>query len=105
MSKRRFFPTKHSKNSKGEKGTLNFDCFVCLVGNHSCPFFSVARDEAALSSAWGAPRNPTRLDHINCDLGNLVLTQLGPHFMLQMRRVHSIWKVQQKYHASLILVK
>ena len=49
--------------------------------------------------------NQARLHHINCDLGNLVLTQLGPHFMFQTRRVHSSWEVQEKYHASFVLVK
>jgi len=46
-----------------------------------------------------------RLHQINSDLGNVVLAQLGSHFMLQARWVHPIWKVEQKYHSSFVLVK
>ena len=53
----------------------------------------------------GQSVNQARLHHINIDLGNMVLMQLSPHFMLQTRWVHSIWEVQEKYHASFVLVK
>jgi hypothetical protein len=53
----------------------------------------------------GQSMNQPRLHYVNVDLGNLVLTQLGPHFMLQSRWVHSTWEVQEKYHASFVLVK
>ena len=53
----------------------------------------------------GQSVNQARLHHVNIDLGNMVLMQLSPHFMLQTRWVHSIWEVQEKYHASFVLVK
>jgi hypothetical protein len=37
MSKRRFLPTKHSKNSKGEEGTLNFRLFRVFSGQSFFP--------------------------------------------------------------------
>jgi hypothetical protein len=30
MSKRRFLPTKHSKNSKGEEGDSEFSIIACV---------------------------------------------------------------------------
>ena len=54
--------------------------------------------------AWQSV-NQACLHHVNCDLGNLVLTQLGPHFVLQTRWVHPIWEVQEKYHLPFVLEK
>jgi hypothetical protein len=84
-------------------------CPRFATANPSCGGLTVNAAPLALKqlpeSVSRAIDESARLHHINRDLGNVVLTQLGSHFVLQMCWVHSSWEVQQKYHPSFVLVK